>query len=372
MPFSIDAIDHRSGSPVRLTHKDGIIRSIEPSPAEPSALPVLLPPLVDIQVNGYAGVDFLGDMTSREDLEKAARCLAEAACARFFLTLITDHFDVMLARLSRYRQARQESPLLSRRIAGWHLEGPFLSPVPGFHGAHPPGCMMAPTPEHIRRIRDHTGDDPVLLTIAPEWPGSADAIREARRLGFKVWLGHSDATSEQLAEAVAAGAEGFTHLGNGCPGELHRHDNIVFRVMEETGLRASLIPDRIHVSPLLFRILDRHLGSERICFTTDCMSAAGSGPGTYQLGRFAVEVGEDGIVRQPGKANYAGSSLTPLEGVRRAAEMLGRPMREVWGFFSDQPVRFMGLPPFLEPGASADFCLLYEKEDNRVESHFQE
>ena len=120
------------------------------------------------------------------------------------------------------------------------------------------------------------------------------------------------------------------------------------------------------------RILDRHLGPDRICFTTDCMSAAGSGPGTYQLGRFAVEVGEDGIVRQPGKSNYAGSSLTPLEGVRRAAEMLDRPMAEVWGFFSDQPVRFMGLPPFLEPGAPADFCLLYESEGNRVESHFQE
>lgn len=372
MPCQIDALDHRTGSPIRLTHEDGVIRSIEPIAIDPTTLPRLLSPLVDIQVNGYAGVDFLGDVTGRDDLEKAAHRLGDAACARFFLTLITDRFDLMLARLDRYRQARLESPLLSKRIAGWHLEGPFLSPLPGFHGAHPPKCMMAPTPAHIREIKAHTGDDPVLLTIAPEWPESADAIREACRLGFKVWLGHTDATSEQLAEAAAAGAEGFTHLGNGCPGELHRHDNIVFRVMEETGLRASMIPDRIHVSPLLFRILDRHLGPDRICYTTDCMSAAGSGPGTYQLGRFAVEVGEDGIVRQPGKSNYAGSSLTPLEGVRRAAEMLGRPMAEVWAFFSDQPVRFMGLPAFLEPGSPADYCLLYEAEDNRVETHFQE
>ena len=77
--------------------------------------------------------------------------------------------------------------------------------------------------------------------------------------------GHSDASSQQLTEAIEAGAEGFTHLGNGCPPELHRHDNIVFRVMDQTGLRTSLIPDRIHVSPLLFRILDRALGPDRIC-----------------------------------------------------------------------------------------------------------
>ncbi len=366
----VTALDRRTRKPVQLTHEAGIIRSIKPIEADTASLPVLLPPLVDIQVNGYAGVDFLGDLTTGEDLKKAARALEKAACGRFFLTFITDRFDLMLARLDRYRQARLKSPLLTRRIAGWHLEGPFMSPTPGFVGAHPAEHMIPPTLERIRAIKAITGDDPVLLTIAAEWPEAPEAIREARRLGFRVWIGHSDATSVQLAEAVKAGAEGFTHLGNGCPGELHRHDNIVFRVMEETGLRASLIPDRIHVSPLLFRILDRYLGPERICYTTDCMSAAGAGPGTYQLGRFEVEVGEDGIVRQPGKLNYAGSSLTPLDGVRRAAEMLKRPISEVWGFCSDQPVHFMGLPPALTPGAPADYCLLFETDKNRVEINF--
>ena len=143
----------------------------------------------------------------------------------------------------------------------------------------PKELMEPPTPAKIREIKAHTGDDPVLLTIAPEWPGSSDAIREARALGFRVWLGHSDASSQQLIEAIEAGAEGFTHLSNGCPPELHRHDNIVFRVMDQTGLRVSLIPDRIHVSPLLFRILDRTLGSNRICYTTDCMGRGRRRPG---------------------------------------------------------------------------------------------
>ena len=136
--------------------------------------------------------------------------------------------------------------------------------------------------------------------------------------------------------------------------------------MEETGLRASLIPDRIHVSPLLFRILHQYLGPDRIAYTTDCISAAGAGPGTYGLGRLTLEVGEDGIVREPGKPNYAGSSLAPLEGVRRAAAMLGKSLPEVWGFFSDQPARFIGLPLSLLPGCPADFCLLDEDGTVRI------
>ncbi|RKX33137.1 MAG: N-acetylglucosamine-6-phosphate deacetylase [Verrucomicrobia bacterium] len=370
MPAHLDAIDNRTGSPVRLTHENGIIVSLEPIEADPSLLPRLLPPLLDIQVNGYAGVDFQGDSAGIEELETAARGLADAACSRFLLTVVTDRFDRMLSRIDRYRAARTESELLSRRIAGWHLEGPFMSPLPGFVGAHPAEFMEPPSPARIREIKAHTGDDPVLLTIAPEWPGSPDAIREARTLGFRVWLGHSDASPEQLAEAVAAGAEGFTHLSNGCPSELHRHDNIVFRVMDQPGLRASLIPDRIHISPLLFRILNRALGPDRICYTTDCMSAAGSGPGTYKLARFTLEVGEDGIVRQPGESNYAGSSLAPLEGVKRAAQMLDHPIHEVWPFFSDQPARFVGLPRGLEPRTPADYCLLFTGTEPRVEIHF--
>jgi N-acetylglucosamine-6-phosphate deacetylase len=84
-----------------------------------------------------------------------------------------------------------------------------------------------------------------------------------------------------------------------------------------------------------------------------------------------VEVGADGIVRQPGKANYAGSSLAPLEGVRRAAEMLRKPPQSVWDFFSSQPAKFVGLPPSLVVGAPADFCLLAKKgKATKVEIHF--
>ncbi len=351
---------------------DGKIHSLEPlGSVAVTGLPVLLPPLMDIQINGFAGVDFQNDACTLADLERAATGLAAAACSRFLLTLITDRWDGMLARLKNFRALRAASPLLTRRIAGWHLEGPFMSATPGFHGAHPPEFMVAPTPERLRELKTLTDDDPVLITLAPEWPEAPGAIRCARELGFHVWLGHTDATAEQLAAAVAAGAEGYTHLGNGCPAQLHRHDTLVFRVLDEPGLRASIIPDRIHVSPMLFRLFHRVLDPARICYTTDAISAGGAGPGTYPLAGMKVEVGADGIVRQPGKTNYAGSSLAPLEGVRRAAEMLRRKPEAVWDFFSTQPVKFIGLPPALVAGAPADFCLMSEKGKNtRVEIHF--
>ena len=368
---TVDALDHRTGNVVRLTCTDGKIKSLESLAAAAAGLPVLLPPLVDIQINGFAGVDFQNDTCTRADVERAANGLAGAACSRFLLTLITDRWDRMLARLKNFRALRAASPLLTHRIAGWHMEGPFMSPTQGFHGAHPPEFMVAPTAERLRELKAVAGSDPVLITLAPEYAEAPAAIRRARELGFRVWLGHTDATAEQLAAAVAAGAEGYTHLGNGCPPQWHRHDNIAFRVLDDPALRVSIIPDRIHVSPMLFRLFHRALDEARICYTTDAISAGGAGPGIYPLAGMKVEVGADGIVRQPGKANYAGSSLAPLEGVRRAAEMLRRKPQSVWDFFSTQPAKFMGLPPSLVAGAPADFCLLRETSTGtRIEIHF--
>src|SRR5262249_35277760 len=142
------------------------------------------------------------------------------------------------------------------------------------------------------------GDDPVLLTVAPERNGALRAIELAVAHAITVSLGHTNAPTEILRRAVAAGARAFTHLGNGCPRTLDRHDNILWRVFETPGLMVSLIPDRIHVSPPFFRLAHRVLGSESIYYTTDAMSAAGSPPGSYRLGHLKLEVGADQVVRQ--------------------------------------------------------------------------
>lgn len=342
--------------PVRVRWANGIITHLEAA-APPTEEVWLAPPLFDVQVNGYAGVDFQQDNLQADDLLRAARALRQDGSVSFLLTLITDDWSRLTARLRHLVSVRLQSAELRSAIAGWHIEGPFLSPEPGFHGAHDPALMVDPTSEHIRELRQITGDDPLLLTLAPERRGALAAIQLATSLGARVSLGHTDASAEILAQAVQAGATMFTHLANGCPRELDRHDNILWRVCETPGLTPSFIPDRIHVSPAPFRLLHRVL-NDAVFYTTDAMAAAGAGPGRYTIGHLQVEVDADQIVRQPGRTNFAGSALRPVEGVFRAAAMLNCPWPEVWKRFSTAPARLMGLRNEIAVGERAAFCLV--------------
>jgi N-acetylglucosamine-6-phosphate deacetylase len=353
----ISAWHYATREPFRVRWTAGTITHIE-SPTVPPTLDVwIAPPLFDVQVNGYAGVDFQQDGVTEAALLRAVRALRADGCARFLLTLITDEWPKLTARLKHLRSLRAQSDELKSAIAGWHIEGPFLSAEPGFHGTHDPKLMVDPMPEHILELRALTGDDPLLLTVSPERKGTLEAITFATARGIKISLGHTNASAEILAQAVLAGATMFTHLGNGCPRELERHDNILWRVFETPGLIASLIPDQIHVSPALFRLQHRALG-DRIFYTTDAMAAAGAPPGRYTIGKLDVEVGANQIVRQPGKTNFAGSALRPVDGVFRAARMLNCPWQETWARFSETPARLMGLQNELMVGRPATFCVL--------------
>ncbi len=350
-----------SAQPTRLVWEEGILRKCEPVAHEVPENIWLAPSLFDLQVNGFGGVDFQRDDLSADDLSRAVQALRRAGCGRFLFTLITAEWPRLTAVLARAVALRAQSEDLQAAIAGWHIEGPFLSAKPGFHGAHDPALMLDPAPEKIRALRALTGNDPLLLTIAPERAGALDAIGLAVSLGMKVSLGHTDASAETIRAAVQAGATGFTHLGNGCPRELDRHDNILWRVLDKSGLTASLIPDCIHLSPALFRLIHRLMPEENIIYVSDAMAAAGVAPGRYMLGELELEVGSDQIVRQPGQSNFAGSALRPIDGIFRAAAMLDVSWREVWRRMSEVPARFMGLGDELAVGRSANFCVLTEK-----------
>ena len=362
----IIAWHQQTRQPVRLRWSDGRITALEATDVAPPRDLWLAPPLVDLQVNGFAGVDFQQDNLTADELLKATRGLRGAGCTRFLFTLVTDDWMRLMARLRHVRKLRAESSELTEAIAGWHVEGPFLSAEPGFCGAHDASLMRDATLEHIRQLREVAGTDPVLLTLAPERDNALPVIELAASLGIKVSLGHTNAAAGQLKQAVQHGASAFTHLGNGCPRELDRHDNILWRVFELAGVKVSLIPDGIHVSPALFRLMHRQLPSDAIFYVSDAMSAAGAPPGRYRLSRLELEVGEDQIVRYPGRTNFAGSALRPIDGVFRAAEMLGVSWQDAWTRFSKTPADLMGLNPGLKPGDPADFCLVEATPENQL------
>ena len=363
---SIQGRHWRTGDWVEIQYDHRHILSIE-SIAPNSAIQTWLAPgLIDLQINGYGGIDFQRDDITTVDLLRAVESLHRDGCPRFFLTLITAPWADMVKRLKHFKKLRDSNSVLKNACVGWHVEGPFLSEEPGYCGAHAKSCMEDPTPEHIRQLRSIVGDDPLLLTLAPERPGSMEAIEIARKLGIHISLGHTNADKETLQLSAKNGATGFTHLGNACPQELDRHNNLLFRVIDSGIWMTGLIPDCIHVSPALFRILHRLIPRDHIYYTTDAMSAAGADPGRYTIGNLELEVGEDQIVRQPGKSNFAGSALRPSQGLVRAADMLGVSWRDVWEHFSETPARWMNLPTSLAPGSPAQFCIVEELSNHGI------
>ena len=348
---------YQTGESVEIDVADNRIRSVIPVAHDPE-YPWLAPALVDLQVNGYAGVDFQRDIVTADDLHHAAAALARDGCGAWLLTLITDEWQSLLRRLARLKALRDQSPHLRETILGWHIEGPYLSTEPGYRGAHNEAMMSNPGTAAIEELYQITTGDPVLLTLAPEREGSPQAVARAASLGMRVSAGHTNATAEQLQRAVEAGLTAFTHLGNGMPQVIDRHDNIVCRALDTDGLTYGLIPDGIHVSPQLFRLFHRVLPADRIYYTTDAMAAAGAPPGRYTIGRVELEVGEDEVVRMPGATNFAGSALRPIDGVRRAARMLGLDWRKVWDTASVNPARLMGWNHGLKAGCPAKVLTL--------------
>ena len=304
-----------------------------------------MPPvgLFDFQVNGFGGVDFQTDDLSRAEVDHAVAVLRRHGVAGIFATLITDEIAALCRRLENFETLRAASPDIARMIVGYHVEGPWLSPEPGYRGAHPAGPMHAPSIAEFERLQTAAGGRIKLITVAPEWPGSAECIAAMTRAGVAISLGHTNASNEQIDAAIRAGARFVTHLGNGCPLELHRHDNVVQRLLARDELIACFIPDGVHLPPFVLRNFVRAKPAGKFLFTTDAMSGAGAGPGRYKIGGLTIEVGADGIARQPGGKGFAGSTLAPDAGVQRCIEFLGLPPAESARLWSSAAAEAFGV-----------------------------
>jgi N-acetylglucosamine-6-phosphate deacetylase len=302
--------------------------------------------LFDFQVNGFAGIDFQQDDLELRDVQRAVSGLRQHGTSRIFVTIVTDEVDRMCRRLERFEAFCRLDPAVASMCVGYHLEGPWMSPQPGFRGAHPPEPMHAPSLMEFERLQAAAGGRVKLVTLAPEWPGSAEVIAALVARGVQVALGHTDANHEQIDAAVKAGARFCTHLGNGVPQTLPRHDNVIQRLLARDELYACLIPDGIHLPPFVLQNFFRAKPAGKVLFTTDAMSGAGAPPGRYRIGRHEIDVGADRIARQPGgSGNFAGSTLTPDDGVERVQAYLGLSRSQAIALWSTAATTAFGLTP---------------------------
>ena len=355
-----------SGALVDVQVEGSHFKSIKPHRGEILDLPWIAPGLVDIQINGFAGIDFNRPLESDAAWEHATQQLYASGCTGFLVALITNQetrYDEMLGPLSSH--IRRDP----RNCVGLHMEGPWLNPEPAYRGAHPAEWMQKPGERLLKRWQAITGDLIRIITLAPEIAPeeSVRMIAAGREKNIRYFVGHSGATGDVLAHAVAAGAVGWTHLGNAAPAVAPKFDNVLLHALAQPGLLASLIPDGLHVPPYAFRALARALEQaepSRLLLTTDAMAGAAAGKsGRYTLGEVEVEVGADGSARLPESGRLAGSTLTPFEGVFRAEQMSGLFLEDVWAAFSTRPAAVIGLEHGLKAGGWADFCLLSPEKE---------
>jgi len=266
----------------------------------------------DLQVNGYAGVDFNRDDLSLESLHHACQQLQNDGVSSILATIITNYPEQIRRCLEKIVELRQSDPLIRNIIHGFHIEGPFLNEEQGYVGAHLAAAVCPADPDLMKQLLDAAHGLTRLVTLAPERDENYRVTRLLADQGIRVAAGHCNPSLDQLNAAIDAGLTMFTHLGNGCPQSLPRHDNIIQRVLSLSDrLWISFIADGVHVPFYALNNYLRCAGLNRCVIVTDAISAAGLGPGTYSLGNKTVMVDENLITHSPDNSYLVGSS-TPM------------------------------------------------------------
>lgn len=265
--------------------------------------------LFDLQVNGFAGIDFNDPAITAERLDSALAAMLKTGVTLCLPTLITAFESELRERILALDAAVAGSRLGPAMVPGYHLEGPFLNPADGFRGCHPAEAMADPDPALYRRLAEGLRRPIVLVTLAPERAGAVPAIRALREDGICVAMAHSDAAIRDVRAAAEAGMTMSTHLGNGLPRTLHKTENPLLAQLAEPDLTACFIADGHHLSPDALGAMLRLKGVDRSILVTDAVLAAAAPPGRYRFAGMEVERDGAGVVRQPGSAYLAGSAL---------------------------------------------------------------
>jgi N-acetylglucosamine-6-phosphate deacetylase len=297
-----------------------------------------LPGLFDLQINGFAGVDFNDPAVGQGEVAEALTSLRATGVTRCLPTLITSPLE-RFARCCRNLVASAH-PV----TAGLHMEGPYISADDGPRGAHPREHVRAASVDDFLRRQEAAHGAIKLVTLAPEVPGAIELTEFLVAGGLRVAIGHSAATPPQVRDAIAAGASLSTHLGNGCALRMDRHPNLLWEQLAAEDLLASFIADGHHLSPATFKAMLRAKTPERSILVSDAVAAAGCPPGRYELNGIMVELAPDGRVSPPGQAWLAGSSLTLRQAVANAVRFTGIDLPTAWAMASTRPAGYLALP----------------------------
>ncbi|RJT34214.1 N-acetylglucosamine-6-phosphate deacetylase [Rahnella woolbedingensis] len=298
--------------------------------------------LFDVQVNGFAGVDFNDATLQPEQLTLALEAMLATGVTSCLPTLITADMPTLRRRFLALDKAVAASPLARVMVPGYHLEGPFLNPQDGYAGCHPPQAMAAPDAALIAQLQQTLSRPILKITYAPEFDPEGEFADAMSAAGIVLAVGHSMATAEQITRAVEHGVTMSTHLGNGIPRLLPKFDNTLVAQATNDNLFAGLIADGLHIPPAALKMLLRCKTTSRAILVTDATSAAGGlNPGHYVFADQTIELSADGVVRMPGSPYLAGSSLTLDNAIRNLLRWQLASFAQAIAMSSDNPRRLL-------------------------------
>ncbi|HJQ82272.1 MAG TPA: N-acetylglucosamine-6-phosphate deacetylase [Lacipirellulaceae bacterium] len=297
---------------------------------------------IDLQVNGYAEVDFNADRLEAEQVAAVCRRLRQDGIAGILATIITADFEAMCRRMANIVRLRDEDRAIADLIWGIHMEGPFLNEQPGYIGAHPAEFARPAERDIAKRLMDAAGGLLRVVTLAPERDAGRQVTRMLVDSGVRVAAGHCNPTLDELRASIDAGLSMFTHLGNGCPALLPRHDNIIQRVLSLSDrLVVSFIADGVHVPFVALRNYLKCCGIERALIVTDAICGAGLGPGEYSLGDRRVVVDENLATWAADRSHLVGSAGTMQRSAENLRTKLGLDDQQIKLLMIDNPRRVL-------------------------------
>lgn len=359
---------YHDNTAVEILIKDGDIIDIIPlaEGERTDDLPTISPGFIDVQINGYAGKSFTEEGLTVEDVRKATQGLWKEGVTTYLPTIITSTNKTMIKNLQTLNKSLEDKRI-SNSVPGFFLEGPFISPIDGFRGAHNADFVRSPDWNEFKEFIKASGNHILKVTVAPELEGAMDFIVKCRQNDIMVAIGHHNGNAEQIHMAAQKGANMATHLGNGCANMIHRHNNPLWAQMADERLIPTIIADGFHLTPDELTVFYKVKGADNLMLISDITKLAGMPPGEYMWDGKKVLLTPEGKLRLPDLDVLAGASLSIRIGVGNMMKFTGCSLKEAIQMASTNQAALFGWNDrgTIEIGKRADL-VLFELEKGEV------
>jgi N-acetylglucosamine-6-phosphate deacetylase len=350
---TISGLSPATGAGISVEIEDGTVVALREHDGADACY--LAAGLVDLQVNGYGGIDLNDGALTPARVSALARRLLSLGVTTFLPTLVTAAEEIIVAGLRAIAEARAGDPIAERMIPFVHVEGPFVSPNDGPRGAHPREFVRPPDLAEYLRWQKASRGLVGMITLSPHDAAALDFVRRVASDGVHVALGHTDAAPEMLHTAAEAGARLSTHLGNGIGALLPRHPNAIWAQLADDRLTATFIADGHHLPADTLKAMLRAKGLARAILVSDSVALGGMPPGVYdqKIGGM-VELTADGRLGTLGTPYLAGAARPLKDGVAFAANSAALSLSDALMLASENPGRVIRGRGELAVGAPAD------------------